>query len=114
MIEDLREIFISFIKIINRKYEVIIGWMIIIITFLTMLYINDFNRIKFIISYFLILLLLLLIEIMFEKKNNREKGFPKVNKRFTIKIDEELVTIKKENWKEAILYLYEIENYLGK
>lgn len=40
--------------------------------------------------------------------------FPNVKKRFTQKLDDDMVIIKKSDWEEALLYLCDIEDFLGK
>lgn len=47
------------------------------------------------------------------KKQNQIGTFPVARKRFTIKLDEAVV-VKKSDWEEAMLYLSEVEDYLGK
>lgn len=47
------------------------------------------------------------------KKQNQIGRFPVNKKRFTKKLDEAIV-VKKSDWEEAMLYLSEVEDYLGK
>lgn len=110
----LKEIVNKFGNWIYNNYDVLTGWIIYIYTLITMILINDNNRVKTIILYFVVVFVLLLINKTNEIMTRNKKGFPNVNKRFTKKIDNELVMINKSEWQEAILYLYEIENYLGK
>ena len=48
------------------------------------------------------------------EKTYGENSFPTVNKRFTRKLDDEVVVINKKDWQEAIIYLSQVEDYLGK
>ena len=40
--------------------------------------------------------------------------FPNVKKRFTKRLDGDMIVVKKSDWEEAMLYLCEIEDYLNK
>lgn len=48
------------------------------------------------------------------KSEHKKTDFPIVKKRFTKKLDDEMIVIKKSDWEEAVLYLSEVEDYLGK
>lgn len=62
-------------------------------------------------------LAILYVMITFVKlvdKKYGENSFPTVDKRFTKKLDDEVIVIPRSDWEQAVLYLNEIENYLGK
>ncbi len=59
--------------------------------------------------FYIIITFLKLVE-----KTYGKNSFPMVEKRFTRKLDDEVIVINKKDWQEAVLYLNQIEDYLGK
>ena len=62
------------------------------------------------IGILIIQLLLFLFKAIVMLSKNEKEGFPILNKRLTENINGE-IRIKKGNLQEAILYLYQVENY---
>lgn len=62
------------------------------------------------IGILIIQLLLFLFKAFIMLSKNEKEGFPILNKRLTENINGE-IRIKKGNLQEAILYLYQVENY---
>lgn len=111
---SVNKVFKNILKSIEKNFSVISGWIFYIITFITLLRINDYNRINMMIAYFVVITLLALMNIVKNEIYKKNEEFPAVNKRFTKKLNDEKIVINKKDWQDAILYLYDIENYLGK
>lgn len=62
------------------------------------------------IGILIIQLLLFLFKAIIMLSKNEKEGFPVLNKRLTENVNGE-IRIKKGNLQEAILYLYQVENY---
>lgn len=90
------------------------------ISFIIALYIiTRYSYLKW--QYNLIILVAYYLWILFIKAFDRYRkeelykpDFPSVKKRFTKKLDGDMVVVKKSDWEEAMLYLCDIEDYLGK
>lgn len=110
----IKEMLIDCINALDKYFNQITTTLFILLTLSTMLTINDYNRVIYILYYILFSLLMLIVRTIRNKINIKQNGFPEIKKRFTKKLDNEMIVISKEDWPGAILYLYEIENFLGK
>lgn len=72
-------------------------------------YYNE-GKVTLMIGILIIQLLLFLFKAIIMLSKNEKEGFPVLNKRLTENINGE-IRIKKGNLQEAILYLYQVENY---
>lgn len=112
--KSLIKLFNKFIKGLDDNFNKITYILVCVLTITTMLCINNDNRGKSIIIYIISVLPLLIVNYLQKDIKKSKNGFPVVNKRYTKKLDDEMIIITKNDWPDAILYLYEIENYLGK
>lgn len=112
ILNELKEVINYLHSYFIKNHTSIIGWTIIILTLYVMYNIQTDNRITYILTYIFVVLILLITNTILDNKEKRK--FPQIPKRFTKQLDDDIITIDKSDWPQAIRYLYEIEEYLGK
>lgn len=114
ILKVINEMLVDCINAIDKYFKQITTTLTIVLTLITMIDINDCNKVNRIITYIIFVSLMFIVRGIKDRFDKKQNGFPEINKRFTKKLDNEMIVVSKEDWPGAILYLYEIENFLGK